>query len=116
MSRKTNFIKVLVGTNIKKNRELQGVTQEQLAEIIGINATALSDIERGKTYPLPENLEKIANALKIPCELLFVNSVIDPKTVEKDFVQRIEYLKNDAEKFTILYNYLKVLTSSECHD
>lgn len=116
MSRKTNFIKVLVGANIKKNRELQGITQEQLAEAIGINSTALSDIERGKTYPLPENLEKIAKALKIPCELLFVNSVIDPKIVEKDFAQRIECLKNDAEKFTILYNYLKVLTSSEYHD
>ncbi len=70
----------------------------------------MSDIERGLTYPKPENLDKIAQALKVPYELLYVNAIYDLEVVIEDFNRRIELIKQDPEKFTIIYNYLKILT------
>lgn len=109
MRQNARLIKTLIGINIKKYRELKNMTQEYLSEKIGINTSALSDLERGKTFPKPENLVKIAQALDIPYELLFVNTIINPDSVKEDFDNRIELLKDDFKKFTLVYNYLKTL-------
>lgn len=110
MSRNSSYIKTIVGSNIKRIRELRGLTQDDLSEVINMNTSALSDIERGLTYPKPENLDKIAQALKVPYELLYVNALYDPEVVNEDFNKRIELIKQNPEKFTIIYNYLKILT------
>ena len=104
-----NKLQNILGSNIRKYREMQGLTQEQFSEKLGLNTSSISDIECGKRFPKPENLVKIAQLLNVSYELLFLNETLEQNKIMDDFNQRIEVIKNDPEKFTILYNYLKVL-------
>lgn len=64
-------IKLLLGKRIKELRKELRYSQEQLAELIGIEPNNLSRIENGKNYPTPENLSKIASALNVTPDILF---------------------------------------------
>ena len=58
-------IKKLLGKRIKEVRKSKGLTQEQVAEIIGMEPASLSNIENGRYYPTSDNLEKIINVLGV---------------------------------------------------
>lgn len=58
-------IKKGVGQNIQEMRKKSKMTQEQLAELIGIETISLSKIETGKSYPTSENLAKISTVLNV---------------------------------------------------
>ncbi|MCD7879237.1 MAG: helix-turn-helix domain-containing protein [Candidatus Gastranaerophilales bacterium] len=57
--------KELLGMRIKEFREKRKLTQDKLAEIVGIDPKHLSRIENGRNYPSFETLEKILNSLDI---------------------------------------------------
>ena len=59
-----NF-KMGVGGNIKMFRKLKNITQEELAEIIGIHSRQLSKIETGEHFPSCKTLERIENGWKV---------------------------------------------------
>lgn len=63
--------KMLLGARIKELRKRAGLSQDQLAEKVGIEAKYLSRIEVGKRYPSLETLEKIADALQVEMKELF---------------------------------------------
>ena len=42
---------IQIGENIKRLRKNKNITQEQIAEILGVSITAVSKWERGETYP-----------------------------------------------------------------
>jgi transcriptional regulator with XRE-family HTH domain len=65
-------IRVLFGTRLKQLREERELTQEQLAEAIGITPQQLSEIERGKHGTSFKRLTKLAKALEVPVHCLFV--------------------------------------------
>lgn len=65
-------IKKLLGKRIKEIRKNKALTQEELAEKIGIESASISNIENGKYYPTSDNLEKIINALNVAPQDLFV--------------------------------------------
>lgn len=44
-------MKIKIGENIKRLRKAKNVTQEQVADVLGISVTAVSKWERGETYP-----------------------------------------------------------------
>lgn len=44
-------MKITIGENIKRMRKAKNVTQEQIAETLGVSVTAVSKWERGETYP-----------------------------------------------------------------
>lgn len=44
-------MEIRIGENIKRLRKAKSVTQEQIAEVLGISVTAVSKWERGETYP-----------------------------------------------------------------
>lgn len=44
-------MEIRIGENIKRLRKAKSVTQEQVAELLGISVTAVSKWERGETYP-----------------------------------------------------------------
>ena len=54
-----------VNEKIKLIREAKGLTQEQVAEKLGISSTAYGNIERGDNDPKLSKLEKIAEILGI---------------------------------------------------
>ena len=64
-------LKENLGKNIQKYRKLNKITQEKLAEIIDLEINSISSIERGKYFPSPDNLVKIANALNVSISDLF---------------------------------------------
>ena len=69
MSKELN-IEEIVSSNIKKYRKLKGMTQSQLAEIIGCEKNSVQRWENG-IYPRPQNIKELAKALKIGQTELF---------------------------------------------
>ena len=91
-------LNVLVGANIKREREKAGFTQDQLSELLGIGSKSLSSIERGIVGVSLCTLMKI-------CEILHIsaNVLLYEKTRKND-VESISLGLDalDAEEFTIV--------------
>lgn len=49
--------------NLKEARQLKGITQEQLAKMLGITQGAVAQWENGLTHPSFDMLPKVAEAL-----------------------------------------------------
>lgn len=72
-----------IGENLKKQRKLRELTQEQLADILGVSFQAVSKWERGEGYPDIEMLPTIANCFGITVdELIGMNEVRDAADVK----------------------------------
>ncbi len=63
-----------VNEKIRLIRETKGLTQEQIAEKLGISPTAYGDIERGDNDPKLSKLQKIAEILEMPLSDLIDSS------------------------------------------
>ncbi len=63
---------IVFGRNVRKYRNLIGVSQEKLAEMCGLHRTYISDIERFKRSISLENIQKIAVALDVEIYKLFL--------------------------------------------
>jgi len=62
---------VHVGEKVRRLREEQALTQEELAQKAGITLTSVSRIELNKAEPRPKTRRKLAEALGVePSELL----------------------------------------------
>ena len=57
--------KKLLGQRIKYFRKTKKLTQEQLAELVGMEPNSISIIESGRNFPTLNSLEKIAIELNI---------------------------------------------------
>jgi transcriptional regulator with XRE-family HTH domain len=64
-------IRLTLGSNIKRYRMINRLSQEELAERIDISANFLSSIEIGKKWVSPHTLAKLSNALHIASFELF---------------------------------------------
>jgi transcriptional regulator with XRE-family HTH domain len=53
------------GATVRRFREAQALSQEQLADLIGIHRTYIGGIERGERNPTLTMIERIAAALKL---------------------------------------------------
>jgi len=58
-------MRALVGLNVKRLREKQGMTQEQLADTSGFSQQYLSDLERGRRNPTVVSVYEISQALGV---------------------------------------------------
>lgn len=63
----------MLGNNIAKIRKEKHITQEQLANAIGIDRTALSRIENGAWYPRAKTMKLISDYLHMPIGDIFFN-------------------------------------------
>jgi len=65
-----NDVRQLLARNMKRCRELLGLTQEKLAGRVGCSTTFIANIEIGKRFPSAASFDKIAAALEVhPSEL-----------------------------------------------
>jgi transcriptional regulator with XRE-family HTH domain len=64
-------IKQLIGIHIKSLRHSKRISQEGLAEKMGISSKYLSSIERGKENPTLDTLIKLSEALDIELSEVF---------------------------------------------
>ena len=60
-----------LGQQVRLIRRKQGISQENLAHIAGLDRTYVGGIERGLRNPSLRNINKIAKALKVPIKDLF---------------------------------------------
>ena len=51
--------------NLRRLRHAKGMSQEELADVAGVNRTYVSKLETGATYAGLEVIGKLADALKI---------------------------------------------------
>lgn len=61
----------VLGKKIQKRRKELELTQERLAEKVGISRAYMGYIEQGRNIPSLEILEKISRILKFPLSRLF---------------------------------------------
>jgi transcriptional regulator with XRE-family HTH domain len=75
-------LREIFGRNVKLYRSRRNWSQADLAEYANISINFLGDIERGKKWPHPDTLTKIADALEIKVYELFLEEdiSINPKT------------------------------------
>ena len=87
-------IRTLLSLNIKKRRQILGISQVNLAEKVGTSTQYIGQIEQNKKFPSPEMLERIAEALEVDSPQLF-----SMETQSQDAIQLFrENLKANLEK------------------
>ena len=63
-------LNVLIGANIKREREKAGFTQDEFSELLGIGSKSLSSIERGVVGVSLTTLLRICDILHISANVL----------------------------------------------
>lgn len=58
------------GSNLRHHRKAKALTQEALAEAVGVSAEMISKIERGVAAPSFQTIERLADVLGVP-EVVF---------------------------------------------
>lgn len=98
------MLKKTLGKRIQQIRKHNKITQEVLAEKIGIDPKNVSRIENGNSYPSSETLTAIAKALNVEIYELFVFK----ENIPYDRMRReiTEALSSD-KKTLYLYEMLK---------
>ena len=64
-------LRLRFGKQLRKIRRNRDITQERLAESIGVTAEFISNIERGKSAPSFETMEKLARVLEVDVSEFF---------------------------------------------
>lgn len=88
---------IAIGSNIKKYRKKRKITQEQLAEVLGVSDQAVSRWENGSTYPDIELLPTIALYFGVTLdEMMGMEAIKDESDIE-DILNRRKELRNSGE-------------------
>ncbi len=99
-----------LGKRIQYLRQQRGLSQEKLAESIGIATTSLSYVETGRGFMTLATLEKLAKVLDVELYEIFQFSTIESYEEMCNYiVSRYNVIKNDEQKIRIIYNILKNL-------
>ena len=102
-------IYVAVGNQIKLQRHKACVTQEFLAECIGVDQRYMSMIENGKTKTNIEICIRISKALNIPIQVLFKEFLSSENKADID--EATHYLSTlSNEKMELALSFLKALS------
>ncbi len=99
------MIKKQFGKRLRDLRINKELTQEKMAESIGIQPENYSRIENGFSFPRPENIEKISKVLDVEVAELFQFTNLD--NYEKILNALINKLKSDETATVMTYKFLK---------
>lgn len=86
----------LFGARIRELRKSRKLTQEQLAEFLGIDQKHISLIELGKSYPSLDRLARIAESLHVSLPSLFEFDHLENERVRVEQIE--EMLRDLGEK------------------
>jgi transcriptional regulator with XRE-family HTH domain len=82
-----------IGKIIKAQREIAGLTQAQLAEMVGLEDETISRMENGRRIPTVEKLAELAEVLRFPTALFFEAPNADGSQKSSDlYAKRISTL------------------------
>ena len=99
MADKTITLRKTLSANIKKHRGQLSLTQEKLAELTGISANMINDIEGCRTWISDKTLIKLAAALKVETYRLFLPQTLTAADIETtaiaDLTQDLQKIRKD---------------------
>ena len=123
---------MLIGSMIKKLRLERNMTQEQLAECLGVSTNAVSQWERDVTAPDISNIPLLANIFEVSADILFGIDIAKSKKAAEieQFVEketelhslgktnaRIELCREMRKKYpndeTVLYYLMRALQNAD---
>lgn len=85
--------KVAIGSRLREARNMVKITQEQLAEKVGIGTTYISDIERGAKFPSLSLFIKIVDALGVSSDFILRGEIEAGKNcVYDDITKKLDGL------------------------
>ncbi len=89
-------MKLNLGENIRRNRRLLDLTQEQLADRLGVSFQSISRWETGATYPDMELLPEMAKLFSVTVDELLGYDEPEEKTPYREIEEALGYaLKNE---------------------
>lgn len=105
----------LISKRIKDARKLSGLTQEQLAEKIGISTNAVAKLENNLMTASLQTLVNIANILNIDMNTLFLQSTDDTQSnLDEYLTNHIHGLSIKDKEFLVhIINGLQIYKLSE---
>lgn len=78
---------VNIGKRIKSARQKVGMSQEELAQTIGVTKSTISKYEKGAREPRYDQLQRIAAALGVPVQELIADwSAVDKEEFKRVFI------------------------------
>lgn len=97
-------IRQLLGKRIRELRKRRGLTQEKLAEVIGIEPRNLLKIENAQTFPRVQTIQKLMMILECtPNELFTFEHLINIDSMRAKVIERI---KTDDELVKLIYKII----------
>lgn len=103
-------LKKCFGQNVQKYRKYRNLTQEKLAELVGVDVTTISAVETGKYFPSADNLTKIVEVLQVNFSDLFeFDSLVSNEEIFNDIVEIISAFKDDKKRLNAVRNFVKTL-------
>ena len=78
---------IIVSKNIKRLREENKLSMDQLVKLSGVSKSMLAQIERGDGNPTISTLWKISNGMKVPFDALTVRPKNPYEVVKKSEIQ-----------------------------
>ena len=95
--------------NLKRIRKSRKMTQEQLAENVGVDFRYISLLENAKNFPSCDLIEKIANAMNVNVSEFFI---FEDKNTRDDLENKLKNLLPilDEEKLKLLIKIAKDMT------
>lgn len=103
-----------IGKRLKDLREKAGISQEKLAEDMGVSKGQLQKYEYGKNMMNTEKLQKAAEALSVPVQEFFIDreDALPITVEEKHLLDSYRAIPNEEVKKSIL----KLTTNATRHD
>lgn len=104
--------KVAIGSRLREARNMVKLTQEQLAEKVGIGTTYISDIERGAKFPSLSLFIKIVDALGVSSDYILRGEIEAGKNcVYDDITRKLDSLspKQRLAVAELIDTYIKTL-------
>ena len=82
-----------IGKRIKEARERLGMTQNELADLIGVTGSAITNYEKETSHPKEPIMYKLFDALQVDANYLFQDVVNVPKKVNDVTFAEFEHIK-----------------------
>jgi len=104
-------IKASLGAIVKELRNHKGITQEQLAEFLGLQPHTITKIETGRSFISSEVLAKLCNFFNVDPAFFFAKKA---KVITEDDLNYIREIKQilpefSSSKLKEIYNILLVM-------
>lgn len=100
---KNTMNKKAFGENLKNLRKQKGLSQAQLAEIIGMSAKNITKIETGKSFPRAENINKLLNLFNVSENVLFSGSDKFEIKQNSNKIEALKIINNASDKHIKIY-------------